>query len=49
MKGLGDFFCKRKDMRKRMNECDCEQHTSLPNVLQWQNLLSGRFEDLIES
>ena len=49
MRGLDTFIKKRKEIRERLKNCECIQHTNIPKIAQWQHHLSGRYHDFIEA
>ena len=49
MRGLDTFIKKRKDIRERLEKCECVQHLNIPKIAQWQNHLAGRYHDFIEA
>ena len=49
MRAISKFIRNRKDVATALHECECPQHLNVPKCKQWQNMMNGRVEDLIES
>jgi hypothetical protein len=48
--GLNTFVNKKgKKFRERLKNYECEQHSNIPKLVQWQNHLSRRYHDFIEA
>ena len=47
MRGIRKYINKRKDIREKLDSCDCEQHCE-PKEEQWKSYLNCYPEDLIE-
>ena len=49
MRCIDKYIRQRSDIKKKLDECQCDQHRNMNKSHTWQNMLCGRVDDFVES